>query len=74
MSGLPCGKTLDLWTLGILAYELTNFIPPFSKNQILNQEAFPKVVKIGEKYRKWPNDVSSELKDLINNLLRLNPE
>jgi protein kinase A len=48
VSMLPCGKTLDLWTLGVLAYELSNFIPPFSNSQILRKETFPEVVKTAE--------------------------
>jgi serine/threonine protein kinase len=71
---LPCGKALDLWDLGVLAYELSNYIPPFSNSQITNKATFSKVVKAAERKMKWHNTLSPELKDLIMKLLRLNPE
>jgi serine/threonine protein kinase len=70
---LPCGKALDLWTLGILAYELSNFASPFSKAQIQDKNTFHRAVTAGESNRKWNNRLSPELKDLINQLLRLDP-
>jgi serine/threonine protein kinase len=73
VSEMPCGKNLDLWTLGILAYELSNFSSPFSKSQILNKENFKKSVLVGESERKWNNHLSPELKDLINKLLKFDP-
>jgi serine/threonine protein kinase len=74
VKGLPCGKSLDLWTLGVLAYELSNFQPPFSKNQIHNKDEFIKAVKIAESERKWATSLSNDLKDFINKLLKLNPK
>ena len=40
-----CGKELDLWTLGVLAYELSNFAAPFQLKYIMNLKVFKVMVQ-----------------------------
>ena len=64
----------DLWTLGVVAYELANFYLPFELEDILNPKKFVEVVQRSDKGRKWMNRSSSkELKDLVDRLLQINP-
>jgi len=69
------GKNVDLWALGVVAYELSNFFLPFDLDDIKDKDKFIKKVKISERKRKWcNNDLSFDLRDLIDSLLKLNPE
>lgn len=59
------GKSVDWWGLGILAYELCAGFTPFQDRKAHN--VYEKVI-IG--VYKFPNTFSSNLKDLIRNILQ----
>jgi serine/threonine protein kinase len=50
-----CGKEVDFWGLGVLAYELSNFCPPFKFEHIVDEEIFRIVIEASEKNRRWHN-------------------
>jgi serine/threonine protein kinase len=67
----PCGLELDLWSLGILAYEMTNLITPFGTQVINKRDSFHKAIFAFQSVRAWhKRDVSPQLKDLVHGLLR----
>ena len=49
------GKDIDFWTIGILAYEMSNYSPPFSHDDITSKHKVRKLVKSAENYRAWKN-------------------
>ncbi|CAD5110645.1 DgyrCDS28 [Dimorphilus gyrociliatus] len=61
-------QSVDWWALGVLIYEMSAGQPPFVADQPI--QIYEKIVagKI-----KWPNDFSSDLKDLLRNLLQIDP-
>lgn len=62
-------KSLDIWNLGILFFELLTGRPPFEgKNQ---QELFQNVLNF--KIR-WPKGFSGVAKDLVTKLLKTDPD
>ena len=72
--GRECKRYVDLWAMGVMAYELANLWLPFQLDDIGNKQKFETVVKNAQKSRLWRNkNVSVELKDFVNKLLRLNP-
>lgn len=67
------GKECDIWSLGVIMYALLAGFPPF--NGDTDQEIQRKVLK-GDftfKYQEWET-VSKEAKELIKNLLSLDPQ
>ena len=62
-------KSLDIWNLGVLLFELLTGSPPFEgANQ---NELFNNILK----YQiKWPRGFSGVAKDLISKLLKVVPE
>ena len=67
-------KEVDLWTLGIYLYELSVYEPPFTTEQITRAK-FKNVVLDAENNRNWKSsNLSNELKDMINGLLKFNPD
>jgi serine/threonine protein kinase len=70
-----CSRAVDLWALGVIAYELANLFLPFRLEDIRDRKNFAKVVLEAEEHRVWVNQyVSATLKTFINGLLKLNPK
>ena len=59
---------IDLWSLGILLYELLHGYPPFRGRN--NNEKFQNIL---EKELNFKEGISPDAKDLISNLLRSDP-
>jgi hypothetical protein len=57
IEGKDVGKAMDLWTLGVLAYEMANYTHPFSLRIIRNIDSFRAEVN-AEKERVWAAFVS----------------
>lgn len=70
INGIPYSFKSDVWSLGIVLYEMCTLRPPFSGNN-LNSLALG-IVK-GE-YQPIPKNYSSDLKRLVTNLLSTRPE
>jgi serine/threonine protein kinase len=72
--GGECKRYVDLWTLGVIAYELCNMCLPFHSDDIGDSKRFSQAVLAAESNRKWCKDnISEDLKDFINRLLKLEP-
>lgn len=69
IQGLPHGKGVDWWGLGILLYEMLTGQPPFKGNT--RNELYEQTLK-GEII--FPEHISSTAKDLILKLLCKQPE
>lgn len=61
-------KAVDWWSLGVLIYEMLAGHPPFTAKNPIDQYQ-----KILECDLTWPEDMSTEARDLIQNLLRVKP-
>ena len=67
--GTECKRHIDLWALGVLAYQLSNYAFPFDPEDIQDGVRFEQAVN---RERQWKNlFICPELKDFINSLLRL---
>lgn len=68
-------RMVDIWAIGIYAYEMSNYSPPFSSADIRDRIKVKRVIKYGETKRNWRNpNISEELKDFINSILRYDPK
>ncbi|CAG4983981.1 unnamed protein product [Parnassius apollo] len=65
----PHNYAVDIWSLGVLCYELLVGLPPFEAKE--NHQTFRKIRYVIIKY---PDFISEEAKDLIGKLLVINPE
>jgi calcium/calmodulin-dependent protein kinase I len=66
------GKSVDMWSIGVITYILLGGYPPFHDD---NQKALFKKIK-GAEYEfhdEYWSEVSDEAKDLIRHLLKINP-
>lgn len=69
IQGQPHTKQVDLWSLGVLCYELLIGEPPFQTGSY--DETFVKITQV--KY-KMPDFVSQNAKHLISKLLVAKPD
>ena len=69
------GLQVDLWATGVIAYIMLCGFPPFA-SQSKNQKDLFRKIKAGK--FSFPNpywkDISEDAKDLISNLLKVNPD
>ena len=73
--GYEYGREIDLWTLGIYSYEMSNFAAPFAAADIKNKTKVKKLVQNAESHRLWKNEgLSNELKSFIDSLLKFDPK
>jgi serine/threonine protein kinase len=66
------GKSVDMWSIGVITYILLGGYPPFHDD---NQKALFKKIKNAEYefHEEYWSEVSDEAKDLIRHLLKINP-
>ncbi len=66
-----CGhdKSLDIWNIGVLMFELLTGNPPFEGSN--QNELFENILKFKI---KWPKGLPGIAKDLVTKLLKTNPQ
>ncbi|CDW51748.1 serine:threonine protein kinase 6 [Trichuris trichiura] len=69
VGGMQHDARVDIWSLGVLMYEMLTGKPPFYCPD--QRETCTRILKCTFKI---PNEMSDEAKDLISQLLRLNPD
>lgn len=65
----PQDNKCDIWSLGIVIYELCTFKPPFNSDSM---KGLQNKIKAG-KYAPIPPKQSKELSNLISKMLKINP-
>ena len=70
ISNYPYNTKADIWSLGVLLYELITFKLPFDANNI--PFLFMSILK--GKYKSLPDNTSKDLKNLVDNLLQVDPD
>ncbi|KAL7686053.1 putative phosphorylase kinase, gamma catalytic subunit, protein kinase-like domain superfamily [Plasmopara halstedii] len=73
LEGKPYGKTVDIWSIGVITYILLCGYPPFHDD---NHNALFKKIKKGHFQFDSPywDHVSDDAKDLVTQMLVVNPE
>lgn len=69
VQGAPHDYTVDIWSLGVLCFELLVGLPPFD-----DKDTHQTCRKIRYVILKYPDFVSDKAKDLIGKLLKINPK
>lgn len=69
IEGKPHDFAVDIWSLGVLCYELLVGLPPFD-----DKDSHQTYRKIRYVILKYPDFVSENAKDLIGKLLRVRPQ
>lgn len=70
ITGKPHAATVDLWSLGVLCYEMLVGYAPFAAPNISEEDTFKRI--LNAKY-STPGSVSLAAKHLISSLLVVNP-
>lgn len=72
LSGVPYGKAVDMWSVGVITYIMLGGYPPFYDD---NQKMLFRKIKAGayEFHADYWKHVSAEAKDLIKNMLVVKP-
>lgn len=53
-------KSVDIWAIGIYAYQMSNYSPPFASADIKDKLKVKRVIKNAEIRRNWKNPNISE--------------
>ncbi|XP_068629667.1 aurora kinase C-like [Battus philenor] len=69
IEGKPHNYTVDIWSMGVLCYELLVGLPPFEAKD--SHQTYRKIRYVIIKY---PDFISKKAKDLMGKLLVINPE
>ena len=72
LEGDEYDMSVDLWCLGVLAYELLVGKAPFY--HISRKETMRKIKSVDEESLKFPEGLEETARDFIRKLLRKNPE
>lgn len=54
------GREIDLWMIGIYAYEISNYCTPFTSIELNDEARIRKIVAAAEHNRVWKNANVSE--------------
>ena len=66
---LPYNHTVDLWSLGVIIYELSTGQPPFYTSSI-----YSLINLIVKEKVKWPKEMEEVLRDFLKGLLIKEPK
>lgn len=61
------GRSVDIWSVGILAYEFMNGSPPFESNT--QEQTFERINSLNLTY---PEHMSDSAKDFVSSILKIN--
>lgn len=73
LNGKEYDYRVDFWSVGCLVYEMLHGKNPFEGSDATTQEIVMRKIKMG-KYSEFAPNISENAKDLIKNLLAVDPE